>query len=616
MLDFGQVTSFFWKGVPFPTPGDMDKTAKKVYSSALRKTQTPRQIPKINNQEPADQGIKAEGVTKPTENTLLVQDLLHRLGDVVHQIQRERGCAGLFLDSMGKIFTEELNAQSKTVDQAIGNLHDFCTRRDVKSALPANFEGRLNFLFVKYDGLTELRDKMRLLAMRYTQALNTYTFNFIIPTIDAMIELAQREPSHNSALVSAYANFLQWKERVGMERAFGARGFYTFAFRNQEFCDRFVALIAEQKTYFDTFKALASPSQIALLQETVDTNALEALNTINRLLEQEAPPGEIEQYSGEAWFDILTRIIDGLRCVEKELVRGLVGVDKREINASAQSRPGRFTDLPPPDAGSRECRKQPGVKTKLNQYRPFLRSLPIFAALEEKDLEELLAFAQIREYEKDKLLILRDEPVSRLYIVLDGWVKVYNGLETGEEAILQMLGSGETLLESAVFLNVPTPVNAQVVERALLLSLPAPVIRQYIQSSPQLAMNMLNTVSLRSQRLVQQIELSRLKTAQERVGWFLLRLALNQKPKDGRVVLPYEKSIIASYLDMRPETFSRSLKKFKAEGFDVNTDSVRIPHDRALCDYCDVELASQCDSAGTEDCPRPELADAVNSTDT
>ncbi len=516
------------------------------------------------------------------------------LGDLVHQVQRERGSASLYIDSLGRIFSNRYKKQTEAVDIAFEALRTFSTRIDVRDALPVNFEARLKILVQKYQELPALRDNIHLMSTRYTQALNTYTFGYTTPTIDAMIELAQRASGHNSALVSAYSNFVQWKEKVGMERALGARGFYTFSFRNQEFCDRFVALIAEQKNYLETFKALASPSQIAITQGAIDNSELEALATVNRLLEEGAPPSEIEQYDGETWFELLTQMIDKLRAAEIDLVKGLEGAGTGPATASRL-----------------ETVRKKGADNLITQYRPFLRSLPTFAAMDDDDLDEILSFAQIREYSKEKLLFLRDEPAARLYIVLDGWVKVYNGLESGEEAILQMLGSGETLLESAVFLNVPAPVSAQVVEHALLLSIPAPVIRQRIQSNPQLAVNMLNAVSIRSQRLVQQIELSRLKSAQERVGWFLLRLALNQKPSDGIIFLPYEKSIIASYLDMRPETFSRTLQKFRKEGFDVSADQVKMPDRQALCDFCDVELAGHCVIAKTPDCPRPDLTDMV-----
>lgn len=535
-------------------------------------------------------------MNSPSENSLLVQELLHKLGDVVHEIQRERGSAGLFLDSLGKIFSKRFNAQTKAADDAIAILKSFCDRSDVKAALPVSFEARLKYLFVKYSEMADLRDQICLLSIRYTSALNTYTFSLTIPTIDAMIEVAQRQPSHNSALVTGFANFLQWKERVGMERALGTRGFYTFAFRNQEFCDRFVALIAEQQNYRETFKALASPSQIALLNENVNEKDLARFDEFNKQLEDGAPPGQIEQFTGEAWFELLTRLIDNLRDTEKRIVEGLEGAAKiKEANFGITAEPQKIS----------------GNTGRVQQYRKFLSTLPTFSSLEDQELDELLGFAQVREYPKDKLLFLRDEPATRLYIILEGWVKVYNGLETGEEAILQMLSAGETLLESAVFLNVPTPVSAQVVEDATLLSIPAPVLRQRIQSSPQLAISMLNSVSLRSQRLVQQLELSRLKSAQERVGWFLLRLRLNQKSSDGTIYLPYEKSIIASYLDMRPETFSRTLKKFKKDGFIISSDKVQVPDQHALCHFCDMDLATQCGRAGSEDCPHPEYSDTL-----
>ena len=43
------------------------------------------------------------------------------------------------------------------------------------------------------------------------------------------------------------------------------------------------------------------------------------------------------------------------------------------------------------------------------------------------------------------------------------------------------------------------------------------------------------------------------------------------------VELPYDKSLIASYLDMKPETFSRTLKKFKQKGFEIRKDAVILP---------------------------------------
>ncbi len=72
------------------------------------------------------------------------------------------------------------------------------------------------------------------------------------------------------------------------------------------------------------------------------------------------------------------------------------------------------------------------------------------------------------------------------------------------------------------------------------------------------------------------------------------------------MALPYDKSLIASYLDMKPETFSRSLKKFKTAGFQVNKDSVILPKVGALCGFCDSDLSRVCNIHGTEACPNPD----------
>ena len=66
---------------------------------------------------------------------------------------------------------------------------------------------------------------------------------------------------------------------------------------------------------------------------------------------------------------------------------------------------------------------------------------------------------------------------------------------------------------------------------------------------------------------------------------------------------------------MRPETFSRTLQKFKKGGFEVASDRVNMPDYKALCDFCDAELAGQCTRLETPECPRPELADLVFSSE-
>ena len=195
---------------------------------------------------------------------------------------------------------------------------------------------------------------------------------------------------------------------------------------------------------------------------------------------------------------------------------------------------------------------------------------------------------------------------NRLYIILKGWVKIVKHTIDGEEGILQMLSAGDSIMESTIFLNATFPASAQVVDDATVLSLPAPIFREQLKNNNALVMNFLTSMSHRSQDLIRQIEYARLKSVDERVGWFLLKLLLEQGSTSRVVKLPYDKTLIASYLDMKRETFSRSLKRLKDKGFKIGNNTIEMPDIKALCDFCDLSLAQTCRLHGKPECPNPQ----------
>ncbi len=521
---------------------------------------------------------------KPESNS---SGLLLSLGAVLHALQKERGCVSLYLGSEGKTFAKDLFRQQQiTIDaitdamRAMEHYENNNARTGYIASLFADLKHRL------LDTLPAIQKDVLSFNKRHTPVINTYTFELNLPVLNVIVAIAHDDPNHNSVLVSAFSKFLQWKERVGRERALGSRGFYSSAFLNEEFCDHMLALMSEEESYLKSFINIASPTQIELIKDILSGPEMAAIKNLHRLIESGDKLDQLEKYTSSAWFEMMTNLIDALFEKEKLLIDGLSG----KMAATPES-------LPVVTASSKNIDMQ-----------PYLRNLSVFAGLSDAEINELLGFAQIRNYNKGKLLFLQNEPASRLYIIISGWVKIYNGLDSGEETILQMLSAGDTLLESAIFLDTPTQVNAQIVEDSVILSIPAPVIRQRIQHNNRLAVSMLNNVSLRSQMLIYQIEQSRLKSAKERVGWFLLRLKLTQGGDKKVIHLPYDKAIIASYLNMRPETFSRSLKRLRDDGFTVLNDSVEAPDAASLCGYCDGVLAATCPRAKTTDCSIPEFA--------
>ncbi len=515
-----------------------------------------------------------------------MKEALFILGNLVHTLQKERGCISMFLCSEGKLFTTRMDAQFSVSDNTLKSFSEGLERWTKSDELKPAQRNKLRLLLDLCDDLPDLREKITAQEIFVSQIIDHYAHRLIGPMLQTMVEIALYMEGHNPTSVSAYNAFLQWKERIGLERSISVRGFVWHSFQNAEFLERILFLLSEQGNYRRTYLALANAEQKQLVQTVLHGKASRKLRKLHELLAHSPESPELFELTPETWFDIITSKIDALQTVEKKLV------DTLALKTS-------FDDI--------EVAPQPSGQVSTSSSGEFdnlIGSLQLFSGLSPENINSLLSHAQIRDFYKGKLLFLEGEQANRLYIILKGWVKIFKGTSAGEETILQMLSSGDSILESAVFLNISFPVSAQIAENTTLLSIPAPVVREQIKKNNELALNLLTSMSFRSQGLIRQIEDARLKSVDERIGWFLLRLLLEQGFNSRNVKLPYDKTLIASYLDMKRETFSRSLQRMKNKGFRIENDTIVIPDLNALCGFCNSDTSDICSYYDTRECPR------------
>ncbi len=513
-----------------------------------------------------------------------MKQALNILGELVHNLQCERGYASLFLGSKGALFQDNLERQFQASDRDIAVFAQGRQGWLESDLLHKSQSDKMKDILEKsLPSLEGMRARIKSRALSPSQCITYYSHRLISPLLQIMSETAFYMNGGDPA--SAYNSFLQWKERVGLERALGSRAFIGAAFQNDEFLERVFFLLSEQENYQNTFSTLATPLQKKLLEHTMQNEAIRRLEAIHEALQDTPEAGILDGFCPKAWFDLVTEKIDALHACEKALV-----------------------DTLDPDAASSSVSVVEAPKGDLADYDPLIRSLPLLAGIAKETLDQLLHRAQVRMLPKGRILFLEGEQASHLYVILKGWVKVFKGTAAGEETILQMLSSGDSIMESAVFLNTSFPVSAQVAEDATLLSLSASMLREQIRKNHELALSLLASLSQRSRHLIRQIENTRLQSVDERIGWFLLKLLLEQGRNSRCVELPYDKSLIASYLDMKRETFSRALKRLKAKGFRIENDTIVIPSLSALCDYCDADTAQECEGGNSSRCPNPAVS--------
>ena len=117
-----------------------------------------------------------------------------------------------------------------------------------------------------------------------------------------------------------------------------------------------------------------------------------------------------------------------------------------------------------------------------------------------------------------------------------------------------------------MFLDKPYPLSAHVLADSLLLHISKTVVYEEIARDPAFCRKMLAGLSMRLHGLVQDVESYSLHSSAQRVIGYLLQNE-TADPVAGKAIhvhLAASKNVIASRLNITPETFSRILHDLSA----------------------------------------------------
>ena len=207
-----------------------------------------------------------------------------------------------------------------------------------------------------------------------------------------------------------------------------------------------------------------------------------------------------------------------------------------------------------------------------------IAALPLFHGIPEETIHPFSQAATTSTHDKGNIIFMQHDRAEWLYVLLQGWVKLFRESLDGSEAVLDILSTGAIFGEHALFDEGHYSISAEAIEQATLLRLPMALLKQHIQQNNRLALNMLQHLSLQNKNQSRDLQQHLVQSAPQRIGCFLLRLC----PTDGRlsatIQLPYDKTLLAARLGMQPETFSRALSRLKqAVALEVKGSSIIIP---------------------------------------
>ena len=204
------------------------------------------------------------------------------------------------------------------------------------------------------------------------------------------------------------------------------------------------------------------------------------------------------------------------------------------------------------------------VKPQLDDLLEF----SCFSELDEDQLQFMLTNASIMSTDRGEILFKPGDLRNNMYCLLNGRIKIGLTASSGNERVVDILLPGQTFGESALFSTENTPVYAQTMVQSRLLVLDGDVMIDAIKRWPDLAILFLELAHKRIQHLLGSMYACCLRNAQQRINDYLIEHAepLEMDKLQAVVDFPASKSVIASSLNLSPETFSRQLHKLESEG--------------------------------------------------
>jgi len=198
-----------------------------------------------------------------------------------------------------------------------------------------------------------------------------------------------------------------------------------------------------------------------------------------------------------------------------------------------------------------------------------LARLPLFSAITSAHIEHLAAASREKRIRKGETLFHRGDLPRGFYAVVYGQIKLAFSSPQGTEKVVEVIGARQTFGEAVMFMQRPYPVFAEALADTLLVHIPSKAVIELLEADSTFALHMLAGLSMRVHQLIQDVESYSLRSGAQRLIGYLIRNC--QEPETGAdrtmdLELPTSKQVIASLLNLTPETFSRVLHDLSSSG--------------------------------------------------
>lgn len=196
------------------------------------------------------------------------------------------------------------------------------------------------------------------------------------------------------------------------------------------------------------------------------------------------------------------------------------------------------------------------------------------------NFETLMQAAYAQAFPAQLEMIRQGEPADFLHIVMEGTVELYSEWQ-GRETTMAVVRPVSTFILAACIKDAPYLMSARTVEKSRIIMIPAKDLRATFRLDPDFAMSTITELANCYRSVVRHAKGLKLRNSRERVAAYIHRHA-KLAGNVASFILPVEKRLLASYLGMTPENFSRAVKSLQPDGVSIDGMRIIITNRKAL----------------------------------
>ena len=258
-----------------------------------------------------------------------------KIGNLVHETQKERGMTAGFLGSKGEKFSTEVVAQRLLVDEKLKEVNGFLNTFD-KNVYSDEFLENLNNGLKKLQDLPNIRTGVSAFSINAAVAIDYYTDTnkLLLNVIATITKLSNSSAKVSQELVS-YMNFLLSKERAGIERAVGTNTFAKNSF-GEGMKAKFYTLVAEQNAYMDAFLKVSSLTISDFYKKTFQADSITEVEKMRKIALYSDLDSNFN-IDANVWFKQITEKINILKKIEDYISQSLSDTIGAEMHNASQN---------------------------------------------------------------------------------------------------------------------------------------------------------------------------------------------------------------------------------------------------------------------------------------